>query len=476
MDWQLDAGPRGDRTTALYQQIRAAVLDGRLRAGDRLPPTRELAALVQVSRGTVTAAYDRLTAEGFLEGRVGSGTFVARHLRPTSPRRAPSGAARPRRAFRDPPAVSPERHSRDLPRPEGSARGEGLTGSRPESAARGVGRIADFTVGVPDPRLFPLAVWRRLVSAELRATRLPAGYTDPAGHAGLRAAIARHLGLARGLRAGADDVVVTNGAQQAFDLVGRVLIEPGEVVAVEEPGYPPVRALWASLGARVRGVPVDAEGVVVERLPARARLVHVTPSHQFPLGAVLSARRRTALLEWADRRGAVIVEDDYDSEYRFADRPLEPLQARDASGRVVYVGSFSKTLLPSLRLGFLVAPASLRPALVTARRLGDWHGDPVPQAALARLIDDGLLARHVRRTRAVYAARRDALLRSLPWDVLPSAAGLHLTVLVEGAAEIAARAATRGIHVETLDRYCAAEPLDGLALGFGLARHIPREW
>lgn len=449
VDWQLDAGPRGDRTTALYQQIRAAVLDGRLRPGDRLPPTRELAVLVRVSRGTVTAAYDRLTAEGFLEGRVGAGTFVAAGVRPARTRRAPSGAARPREAFRG-----------------------------PAPTAESGGYTADFTVGVPDPRLFPLPSWRRLVAAELRATRLPAGYADPAGHAGLRAAVARHLGLARGLRAGAEDVVVTNGAQQAFDLVGRVLIEPGAVVAVEEPGYPPVRRLWASLGARVQGVPVDAEGIVVERLPARARLVHVTPSHQFPLGAVLSARRRTALLEWAERRGAVIVEDDYDSEYRFADRPLEPLQARDAHGRVVYVGSFSKTLLPSLRLGFLVAPASLRPALVTARRLTDWHGDPVPQAALARFIDDGLLARHVRRTRNEYAARREALLRSLPWAPLPSAAGLHVAVLVEGAAEIAARAAARGVRVETLDRYCADAPLDGLALGVGLVEphQIPREW
>jgi len=449
VDWQLDVGPRGDRTTALYQQIRAAVLDGRLRPGDRLPPTRELAGLVQVSRGTVSAAYERLTAEGFLEGRVGAGTFVAAGVRPSRTRRAPGGAVRPRAAFRGLPPFTtepaPVRH--------------------------------DFTVGVPDPTLFPLATWRRLVSAELRSSRLTAGYREPAGHPSLRAAIARHLGLARGLRAGADDVVVTTGAQQAFDLVGRVLIEPGTVVAVEEPGYPPVRRLWESLGARVRGVPVDAEGLVVDALPAAARLVHVTPSHQFPLGAVLSPARRTALLEWADRRGAVLVEDDYDSEYRYADRPLEPLQARDAGGRVVYVGSFSKTLLPALRLGFLVAPASLRPALVTARQLGDWHGDPVAQGALARFVDDGLLARHVRRTAKVYAARRSALLEALPpdWDPVPSAAGLHLAALTEDAAAIATRAAEQGVRLETLDRYCADAPVAGLALGFGLvtAERIP---
>ncbi|GAA4539695.1 PLP-dependent aminotransferase family protein [Pseudonocardia xishanensis] len=405
-----------------------------------------------------SAAYDRLTAEGFVEGRVGAGTFVAVGVRPSRTRRAPGGAVRPRAAFRDlaplgtaPPGPDPTAGGRPPPRP-----------------APGT-PVVDFTVGVPDPSLFPLPTWRRLVSAELRSSRLTAGYREPAGHPGLRAAIARHLGLARGLRAGAEDVVVTTGAQQSFDLVGRVLIEPETVVAVEEPGYPPVRRLWESLGARVRGVPVDAEGLVVDALPAAARLVHVTPSHQFPLGTVLSPARRTALLEWADRRGAVLVEDDYDSEFRHADRPLEPLQARDASGRVVYVGSFSKTLLPALRLGFLVAPASLRPALVTARQLTDWHGDPVAQGALARFVDDGLLARHVRKAQKVYAERRSALLAALPagWEPYPSAAGLHIAARVDDAATVAARAADQGVRLETLDRYCADTPLDGLALGFG---------
>ncbi|GAA1861626.1 PLP-dependent aminotransferase family protein [Pseudonocardia ailaonensis] len=457
MDWQLVAGPRGDRATALYQQIRAAVLDARLRPGDRLPATRELAGIVAVSRGTVTAAYERLTAEGFLVGKVGAGTFVARGVRPERRRRAPGGAVRPRTGF---PATAP------------------ATVVPP--AVR-----VDLSVGMPDPSLFPLATWRRLVSAELRPGRIGAvAYSEPGGQPALRAAIARHLGLARGLRAGADDVVVTSGAQQAFDLVGRVLIEPGDVVAVEEPGYPPVRQLWESSGATVVGVPVDEDGLQVDALPARARLVHVTPSHQFPLGPVLAPARRVALLEWAERRGAVIVEDDYDSEYRYADRPLEPLQARDPHGRVVYVGTFSKTLLPMLRLGFLVAPASLRPALLTARRLADWHGDPVAESALARFIDEGLLARHVRRTAKEYAARRTALLDALPegWVPWPSAAGLHIAVRVPDAAAVADRAAAQGIRLETLDRYCAGPPLDGLALGIGLARAdvitetLTREW
>ena len=286
---------------------------------------------------------------------------------------------------------------------------------------------------MPDVRLFPLESWRRLVTRELRRARLGADYADPAGHAGLRAAIARHVGMARSVQVAADDVLVTNGAQQALDLVGRVLVEPGACVAVEEPGYLPARRLFASLGARVVGVPVDDEGLVVDALPGDAVLVYTTPSHQYPLGTVMSLARRTALLDWAGRRGAVVVEDDYDSEFRFSGRPLEPLQSIDRSGRVVYVGTFSKTLLPTLRVGFCVAPASLRPALLAARQLSDWHGDQVTQGALAGFIDEGLLARHVRRTTREYAARNQLVVTLLERDfadvLVPvrAAAGMHLT-------------------------------------------------
>ncbi|AVT34796.1 GntR family transcriptional regulator [Plantactinospora sp. BC1] len=443
-----------DLTTQIYRQLRESVLDARLRPGERLPPTRELAERLGVARNTVAAAYDRLTAEGFLVGRVGSGTYVGdrRLIGEARPRTAPVG--------------------RDVrPRP--------VWESVPETPRHPAPRY-DFRVGFPDPALFPLQTWRRLVARQLRAAtvRYPA-YTEPAGHPGLRAALARHVGVSRSVRAGADDVLVTQGAQQALDLIGRVLIEPGDRVAVEEPGYPPARRLFRTLGARVTGVPVDSEGLVVAALPADSRLVYVTPSHQFPLGVPMSLARRTALLDWAERHGAVVVEDDYDSEYRFADRPLEPLQSLDRHGRVVYVGSFSKTLLPMLRVGFLVAPASLRPALRTARQLTDWHGDLTTQGALAEFIDEGLLARHIRRTSREYGARRERILAALAAHLagrlhpVPSAAGLHLAVRpgpdpAGELAAVAARARECGVAVESLAGYCAERPAQpGLVIGYG---------
>ena len=206
----------------------------------------------------------------------------------------------------------------------------------------------DFRTGIPDARLFPFDSWRRLVAAELRLrANDPARYAAPAGHPALRAAIARYLGYSRSVRAAADDVLITNGTQHALDLIGRVLLRPGDVVAVEEPGYPPARRLFASLGARVVGVPVDDDGLVVDALPGAARVVYTTPSHQFPLGRAMSLARRHALLEWARGRQAAIVEDDYDSEFRFSARPLEPLYSLDTAGRVLYVGTFSKTMLPT---------------------------------------------------------------------------------------------------------------------------------
>ena len=358
MDVHVTLSGRGDLTAQIYRQLLEAILDGRLRSGERLPPTRELARRLAVSRNTVAVAYDRLVADGFLVGRAGAGTYVS--AEPVRGRAAPKGVVRPRAVW------------------------ESIAGG-PSGTARPGGpnmQAYDFRVGVPDAELFPLETWRRLVSRELR--RGVGGYGDPSGHEGLREAIARHIGVSRSVRAGADDVLVTNGAQQALDLVGRVLIEPGACVAVEEPGYPPARLLFRSLGARVVGVPVDGEGLDVAAIPGAARLVYVTPSHQFPLGTPMSLARRAALLAWAERRNAVVIEDDYDSEFRFGDRPLEPLQSLDRAGRVIYVGSFSKTLLPMLRLGFLVAPASLGPALrppsgsptgtASCRRRPRWPG------------------------------------------------------------------------------------------------------
>ncbi|MEU7862419.1 PLP-dependent aminotransferase family protein [Nonomuraea sp. NPDC049141] len=436
MDVHISLHGRGDLAAQVYRQLLDAILDGRLRSGERLPPTRELAKRLEISRNTVAVAYDRLVADGFLIGRAGAGTFVsAERVRARS---APQGVVRPRALWRSMPTQPP------TPTPE-----------------------YDFRVGMPDARLFPMEAWRRLVARELRTSL--AGYADPSGHEGLRDAISRHIGISRSVRASADDVLITNGAQQALDLIGRVLIDPGACVAVEEPGYPPARLLFRSQGARVAGVPVDGEGIDVAAIPNAARMVYVTPSHQFPLGTPMSLARRAALLAWAERRRAVIVEDDYDSEFRFGDRPLEPLQSLDRAGRVIYVGSFSKTLLPMLRLGFLVAPASLMPALRAARQLTDWHGELSAQAALARFIDEGLLARHIRKATREYAARHALIVDALASDdrlrLVPSVAGLHLCARF--APGVSVRPSPR-LAVERLDAYCGETPAqNGLVLGYG---------
>jgi GntR family transcriptional regulator/MocR family aminotransferase len=448
MDFHVSLAGRGDLSVRIYRQLRDAVLDGRLRAGERLPPTRELARRLAVSRNTVAVAYDRLTADGFLTGRVGAGTYVSGSLPAPKPRKAPA-ARGPR----------PKAIWRSLPSPVAAV------AEAPEY---------DFRVGIPDAALFPLETWRRLLARELRAAAGFVHYVDPGGHPGLRAAIARHVGVSRSVRADADDVLVTQGAQQALDLLCRVLLSPGDRVAVEEPGYRQAKLLFASHGAEVVGVPVDGEGLDVAALPSRTKLVYVTPSHQFPLGTPMSLARRTALLAWAGRVDAVVVEDDYDSEFRFSDRPLEPLQSLDRGGRVAYVGSFSKTLLPMLRLGFLIAPPSLRDALRHARQLSDWHGDVPAQAALARFVDEGLFARHIRRATKVYAERHERITSTVDrvfagrLRVVPSAAGLHLCALAEQDLEpIAARAARAGVAVQTLSDLCGGFPEPGLVLGYG---------
>ena len=497
MDLHVSLAGRGDRADRIYRQLLDAILDGRLRGGERLPPTRELARQLSVSRNTVTSAYDRLTADGFLVSHVGAGTFVCNE--PVSryrSRTAPRGGIRPRPLWR---TIEVPTDGEPIGVPAGSPIETAAAGrpvkvpaaGQPINAPAAGGPIEvpaavepiepafDFQVGVPDTRLFPIETWRRLVARELRSDVVRSAGYPAAGHPGLRAAIARYVGVSRSVRASADDLVVTQGAQQALDLVGRVLIEPGACVAVEEPGYQHVRALFRSLSARVVGVPVDAEGVMVDAIPDAARLVYTTPSHQFPLGTPMSLARRTALLEWAERHRAAIIEDDYDTEFRFSDRPLEPLQSLDRSGHVIYVGSFSKTMLPMLRVGFLVAPASLQPALRAAKQLADRHGEFSTQGALARFIDDGHLARHVRHATRRYAERRAVIASALAadfaqWlDVVPSSAGLHLCArVVPGTTvdidEVVLRASAAGIRIESLAAYCAESPAQpGLVIGYG---------
>lgn len=446
MDLVISLDGTGEKTVRVYRALRAAIVDGRLPVGHRLPATRALAADLGVARNSVATAYERLVAEGYLVSRVGAGTYVAPVRDAPAPRRAPADPLRPRAGW----TFAPLPTSADVPPPR-----------------------YDFRTGIPDARLFPFDTWRRLVSAELRLrANDPAGYAEPSGHPELRAAIARYVGYSRSVRVAEDDVLVTNGTQHALDLIGRVLLRPGDVVAVEEPGYPPARRLFASLGARVVGVPVDAQGLVVDALPGAARVVYATPSHQFPLGVAMSLARRHALLDWARRRQAAVVEDDYDSEFRFSARPLEPLYSLDTAGRVLYVGTFSKSMLPTLRTGFLLAPATVREALVAARQLGDGYGQVAVQAALARFIDEGQLARHVRRAGKAYAERHARIVAALSvhdeLEIIPSAAGLHVTALqLKGRlpGEVVADAARRGVALEDLATYGSTSA--GFVFGFG---------
>lgn len=445
MDLALDLSSRGERTSTLYAALREAIREGRLGAGDRLPASRALAADLGVSRSTVATVYERLVAEGFCEARVGAGTYVSDVA--AGPRPPSAGALRPRRSWAwTPRSVSGEREARPY----------------------------DFTVGIPDATLFPYDTWRRILAAETRVRgHRPGTYGTPAGLPRLREAIAHSVAYQRGVRADPEAVVVTSGTHQALDLVGRVLLEPGDVVAVEDPGYYYAGAILASHGARVVPVPVDAEGLVVEEIPAEARLVYTTPSHQYPLGVPLSLSRRRALLAFAAAHDVAVVEDDYDSEYRFTGRPLETLHALDDQGRVVYVGTFSKSLLPSLRTGYLVAPAGLVDALAAAKQMADGFGPVQVQAALARFLDEGLLARHVRRAARLYAERRALVLDALsswPVEVLPSAAGLHLAAYVDVPADLAVRAAAEGIAVETIGASRRLPGRDGIVLGYGAVR------
>ena len=455
MEFHVSLIGRKDLSGEIYRQLKRAILDGRLRPADPLPPSRELALGLRVSRTTVTVAYDRLGAEGFVTSRVGAGTFVSQTVGGTAPEAKTSrseGALQPRAVWDAIPLVAPF--------------------ARPARF--------DFRTGLPDASLFPHDRWRRLLTRELRSEEVAAGvYAHPAGHQGLRGAIARHIGIARGVNTPADDITITSGIQQAIDVVARVLLRPGDRVAIEDPCYPPPRRLLESLGAKVVGVPVDDLGLVVDALPRHTRLVYVTPSHQYPLGVSMALPRRLGLLAWAERYNAAIIEDDYDSEFRFSGRPIEPLQTLDTAGRVIYLGSFSKTMLPTLRLGFMVTPPSLRTTVHKAKFVTDWHTALPLQAALARFIDDGEFARHVRRVGGVYRTRHTILTTSLAGElgrhlqIVPCDAGLHVAAVARVAsvtevAEAARRASEMGVEVQQLAAFAVNPPgRAGLVLGYG---------
>ena len=460
----LDLPARGSRELlrSLHAQLRAAIIDGRLKAGLRLPATRAMAAAQRISRNTVVAAYELLLTEGYLTARRGGGTFVADSL--------------PRAQVEKSGSKSSARNS------DADKRLAALWRSTSPLALEPEGPMPrfDFRLGSPDRHHFPFDIWRRLYTRALRAMAKGGAHSEsPQGRDRLRAAIARHVSFTRAVACGPDDIIVTTGAQQAFDLLARVLVTGSRVtVAVENPGYPATRSAFASAGARLAATPVDEHGIVVSRLAAGARIVSVTPSHQFPLGSVLSMERRVALLELARARGAVIIEDDYDGEFRFGGRPLDALQTLDRAETVFYVGTFSKSLFPAIRVGYIVAPSWARRALAAAKQFADGESPVVTQDALADFISEGHLARHVRKMRALYGARRAALLDGLmqmpkPWlRPLPSAAGLHITAFTDPSIDpdaLEVRARERGVSVRSLSSYYVRKAgRGGLAFGLGL--------
>lgn len=417
----------GDTSVPLYRQlyegIREAILSQQFSPGQRLPSTRTVASELGISRHTVVEAFLQLLAEGYIEGKIGSGTYVTRTL--------PEEHSHPLRPSRADAVCVPQRRPHSSRSTIQMQLGWHLLLSRRAQDRYGPA----FQVGVPALDAFPGDLWGRLVARhgrDMSARRLD--YLDPAGYRPLREAIAAYLGMARGVHCTAEQVIVVSGSQQGVGLSAQVLLNPGDAVWVEEPGYFGAKGALLGAGVRLVPVPLDSEGLNVEAGKARcpaARLAYVTPSHQFPLGITMSLRRRLALLAWAQEADAWILEDDYDSEYRYVGKPLTALQGLDNTGRVLYAGTFSKVLFPALRLGYLVVPDDLVDAFVASRLFMDMHPPWVEQVVLAEFMAQGHFARHIRRMRVLYAERQAALVEAAQplaglLEVRPAEAGMHL--------------------------------------------------
>jgi GntR family transcriptional regulator / MocR family aminotransferase len=451
----------------LYRALRSAILDGRLGPDDRLPSTRSFARELGLSRNTVLQAVDQLVAEGYASGRVGSGTYVAAELpRPSSP----------------PTRLGGDATSTVVLPPRLSDTGERLA----QVAAPGRASWSpwqellpfDFRYGEPSYADLPMDTWSRLLGR--RARRLSArrlAYQAPGGAVELREALAGYLARARGVVCSADNIVIVHGSQQAVDLTARLLVNPGDPVVLEEPHYTGFSFCLRAAGAELVHVRVDEHGLRTDDLEGvpDARLVCVTPSHQYPMGSVLSLPRRLALLEWAARRDAYVLEDDYDGEFRFDGKPIECLQALDRGGRVIYAGTASKLLFPALRIGWIVAPPALAPYFLNAKALADTGTPSLEQLALADFIAEGHLERHARRARIRTGARRDALLECVSSElgtrveVLGASAGLHVLMRIPGveAAEVPRlRQACRelGVGVYPASPFYASPPAEAQVL------------
>jgi GntR family transcriptional regulator/MocR family aminotransferase len=459
--------PRAGETlqAQIYGAVRRAILEGVLQPGAPLLSSRALAADLGVSRTTTLLAFEQLMAEGYLTAQRGSGTFVAEALPDDLPR------------------VRVARMPTRLKHPPISRRGAALAAT-PGAAKRVPGPPRAFRIGVPALDLFPVRLWTQLVTRRLRSvTRGQLDYGDVTGLAELREAIADHVRTARGTTCVADQVIVVAGAQRGLELVCRMLLDPGDRAWVEDPGYPGARSALVSAGARILHAPVDDQGIDVEviaRHPQEAKLVYVTPSHQFPLGVPMSLARRLALLRWASAARAWVIEDDYDSEFRYHTRAVPCLHGLDVDGRVIYVGSFSKTLFPALRLGFLIVPPDLQDTVRAIRRAGEQHPPILDQAALADLMAGGHFDRHLRRMRAAYQERLEALAAAIDRDgagvlrLRPPQTGLHAVADLEGVDAVRAfeEALARGVEVMPLSAYGfgRTKPPNGLVIGFAAVR------
>ena len=454
----------------LYAAMKAAILDGTLAPGAQLPPTRAFCTLLPlpVSRQTVLNAYALLAAEGYLDGAVGKGTFVSLAVPVPVPVPAPAPLA---------PTAAP-----GLLRPL-SARGQGVVAAMAQVAFHR-SPLRAFRVGMPRIDHFPFDVWNRLEARRWRRPDHHFGYGDPAGFLPLRELLCVYLQASRGVRCTPQQIIITSGSQQALFLLSTILLAPGDAAWMESPGYRGASGTLQANGVRVFPVPVDGEGLDVAYGAAhcpQAKLAYVTPSHQLPLGVSMSLPRRLALLDWAARTRAWVVEDDYDSEYRYTGAPLASLQGLDRAGCVVYVGTLSKVLFPGLRLGYMVAPPALAVALVQAKAVVDRHTAIVPQMALADFIAEGHFGRHIRRTRDSNAERRDVLLRGLARELGdelycgPADSGLELCAYFRGQhdeAQISQAGLARGIELRPLGHYAdpgagaACTTPAGLLLGF----------
>ncbi|MDQ3281014.1 MAG: PLP-dependent aminotransferase family protein [Acidobacteriota bacterium] len=446
----------------LYDAIRRAILTRQLHAGSRLPSTRSLAADLQISRNTVLLAFEQLLGEGYLESRVGSGTFVASSvpdevLRTATRRGAPAAPAH-RPITRRPRALPP-------------------------TIMTTADKRRAFEPALPALDLFPIQLWTRLIAKQWSRNG-PAlldslAYGDAAGNLRLRSAIAQYVGAARGVACEAPQVIITNGLQHSLEMICRVLVEPGESLWYEDPGYPPARAALTATGSQVVLVPVDEEGIDVAAGLAQCatpRLIYVTPSHQFPLGVTMPVSRRLQLLDAARRSDSWIVEDDYDGEYRHRTAPVPAIHALDTDGRVIYLGSFSKSLFPALRLGYIIVPPSVVDAFMRARALAGRTLPAIDQLVVADFIESGHFERHIRRMRAAYRERQEALIESAAKylrglaTVGASEAGMHSLAWLQKINDVAASraAAEENIEAAPLSAFCGEVKLpDALVLGYG---------